>query len=125
MHNFKKLKVWKAGIDISKVIFQLTRSFPTDEKYGLVSQMLRSAISIPSNIAEGSGRKSNKDFYHFLNIALGSSFELETQVIIANEFNYINQEKADSTCKLINDIQKIFTACKKVLLLDTHYLILL
>ena len=115
MHNFKELKVWKSGIDITKVIFQLTRSFPADEKYGLISQMVRSAISIPSNIAEGSGRKSNKDFHHFLNIALGSSFELETQVIIANEFKYINQEITDSTCKLINDIQKMIYGLQKSL----------
>jgi four helix bundle protein len=92
MHNFKELKVWKAGIDVTKVIFQLTRSFPAEEKYGLISQMIRSAISIPSNIAEGCGRKSNKEFYHFLNIAMGSSFELETQIIIANEFNYITRK---------------------------------
>jgi len=115
MHNFKELKVWKAGIGVTKVVFQLTRSFPNEEKYGLISQMIRSAISIPSNIAEGSGRKSNKDFYHFLNIALGSSFELETQMIIANEFNYINQESLDSTCKLIVDIQKMIYGLQKSL----------
>ena len=113
MHNFKELKVWKVGIDISKVIFQLTKSFPTTEKYALTSQMIRSAISIPSNIAEG--RKSNKDFYHFLSIALGSSFELETQVIIANEFNYINQEALENTCKLINEVQKMIHGLQKSL----------
>jgi four helix bundle protein len=77
--------------------------------------MIRSAISIPSNIAEGCGRKSNKDFYHFLNIAMGSSFELETQIIIANEFNYINEEKLNSTCKLITDIQKMIYGLQKSL----------
>jgi len=83
MHNFKELKVWKAGIEICKTIFVLTRSFPGEEKFGLISQMTRSAVSIPSNIAEGCGRKSNKELHQFLNIALGSSFELETQIIIA------------------------------------------
>jgi four helix bundle protein len=115
MHNFKELKVWKAGIEVSKLIFQVTRSFPTDEKYGLISQMIRFAISIPSNIAEGSGRKSNKDFQHFLATALGSSFELETQVIIAKEFNYINQERIDTTCKVIVDIQKMIYGLQKSL----------
>jgi four helix bundle protein len=115
MHNFKELKVWKAGIEISKLTFQLTRSFPSEEKYGLVSQMTRSAISIPSNIAEGCGRKSNKEFYQFLNIALGSSFELETQLIIAKEFNYIDQEKLDTTCALIIDIQKMINGLQKSL----------
>jgi len=77
MHNFKDLKVWRASIEICKVVFELTKHFPDGEKYGLISQMTRSAVSIPSNIAEGCGRKSNKELYQFLNIALGSSFELE------------------------------------------------
>jgi four helix bundle protein len=114
MHNFKELKVWKAGIEVSKLIFQLTRSFPPEEKYGLISQMIRSAISIPSNIAEGCGRKSNKELHQFLNIALGSSFELETQLIIAKEFNYIDQETLDTACSIIIDIQKnVKRAAKK------------
>jgi len=82
MHNFKELKVWKAGIEIYKTIFELTWSFPGEEKFGLISQITRSAVWIPSNIAEGCGRKSNKELYQFLNIALDSSFELETQIII-------------------------------------------
>jgi four helix bundle protein len=115
MHNFKELKVWKAGIEVTKVIFQLTRSFPPVERYGLTSQMIRSAISIPSNIAEGCGRKTNKDFHHFLNIALGSSFELETQLIIAKEFDYINQEQLDDTSKSLIDIQKMIHGLQKSL----------
>jgi four helix bundle protein len=115
MHNFKELKVWKTGIEVTKVIFQITKSFPSIERYGLTSQMTRSAISIPSNIAEGCGRKTNKDFYQFLNIALGSSFELETQLIIANEFDYINQEILDNTSKTITDIQKMIYGLQKSL----------
>jgi four helix bundle protein len=91
MHNFKELKVWQASMEISKAIFVATRSFPSDERFTLISQMMRSSISIPSNIAEGCGRKSNKEFYQYLNISLGSSFELETQLILAREFNYINE----------------------------------
>jgi len=115
MHNFKELKVWKAGIEITKIIFQLTRSFPSEERYGLISQIVRSAISIPSNIAEGCGRKSNKEFHQFLNISLGSSFELETQLIIANEFNYIDQEELDTTSLQINEIQKMIYGLQKSL----------
>jgi four helix bundle protein len=115
MHNFKELKVWKVGIEVSKIIFQVTKSFPSEEKFGLISQMMRSAVSIPSNIAEGCGRKTNKDFHRFLNIALGSSFELETQLIIAKEFNYINQEKLDDTCGLIIEIQKMISGLQKSL----------
>jgi four helix bundle protein len=115
MHNFKELKVWKAGIEVSKKTFQLRRNFPPEEKYGLISQMVRAAISIPSNIAEGCGRKSNKELHQFLNIALGSSFELETQFIIAKEFGYIQQETLDKICIQLNDIQRMIYGLQKSL----------
>lgn len=83
MKNFKQLKIWQKGLDIAVNSFQLTRSFPKEEKYGLSSQITKAAVSIPSNIAEGSSRRSNKDHYRFLEIALGSSFEMETQMLIA------------------------------------------
>ena len=117
MHNFKELKVWKVGIEVSKETFQLCRNFPPEEKYGLISQMVRAAISIPSNIAEGCGRKSNKEVYQFLNIALGSSFELETQFIIAKEFGYITQETQDIVCTQINEIQKMIRGFQKSLVI--------
>ncbi len=82
-------------MEIAKAIFILTRTFPSEEKFGLISQMTRCAVSIPSNIAEGCGRKSNKELHQFLNIALGSAFELETQIIISREFNYITVEKSE------------------------------
>jgi four helix bundle protein len=115
MHNFKELKIWQTGIEICKVIFELTKQFPVDERFGLISQMNRCAVSIPSNIAEGCGRKSNKELYQFLNIALGSSFELETQIIIAKEFNYITTEKADIICELIVQAQKMINGLQKSL----------
>jgi four helix bundle protein len=117
MHNFKELKVWKAGIEVSKITFQTCRAFPSEEKYGLISQMVRAAISIPSNIAEGCGRKSNKELYQFLNIALGSSFELETQFIIAKEFGYVTQEAQDMVCTQINEIQKMIRGFQKSLVI--------
>ena len=115
MHNFKELKVWKAGIELCKVIFVLTKAFPPEEKFGLISQMTRSAVSIPSNIAEGCGRKSNKELYQFLNVALGSSFELETQVIIAREFNYVTIERSETICASIVEIQKMINGLQKSL----------
>jgi four helix bundle protein len=115
MHYFKELKVWKAGVEICKAVFKLTRDFPSEEKYGLISQMTRCAISIPSNIAEGCGRKSDKEFYHFLNIALGSSFELETQLIIATEFNYLSEETSEAICSSIIEIQKMIAGLQKSL----------
>jgi len=115
MHNFKELKVWQAGIEICKVIFELTKQFPGEERFGLISQMNRCAVSIPSNITEGCGRKSNKELYQFLNIALGSSFELETQIIIAKEFNYLTTDKADSICEMIVQTQKMLNGLQKSL----------
>ncbi len=87
-HNYKNLKIWKLGIEIVDDVFELTNSFPNEEKFGLISQLNRCSISIPSNIAEGSSR-TNKSFSHFIDISLGSSFELETQLIIAYRRNYI------------------------------------
>jgi len=115
MHNFKELKVWKAGIQLSKSIFILTKTFPTDERFGLISQMNRAVVSIPSNIAEGCGRKSDKELHQFLNIALGSAFELETQLIIAREFDYINDETLNTICNLVSEIQKMIYGLQKSL----------
>ena len=92
MRNFRELKVWKMGIEIAKLVFQLTRSFPAEERYSLTSQLTRCAVSVPSNIAEGCGRKSDKEFNQFLSISLGSAFELETQIILAYEFEYISKD---------------------------------
>lgn len=115
MHNFKELKVWKAGIALSKSIFEITKAFPSSERFGLKSQMTRATVSIPSNIAEGCGRKSNKELYQFLSIALGSSFELETQIILAKEFNYITEEILQQLSNQIIDIQKMLNGLQKSL----------
>src|ERR1700752_1440485 len=93
MNNFKELNIWKDAMQVAKDIFVLTKKFPPDEKFGLISQINRSVVSIPSNIAEGCGRNSKKEFRHFLSVALGSSYELETQLILAESFGYISTEK--------------------------------
>ena len=90
--SFRDLDVWKLSIEFVKSIYQITNKFPNSEIYGLTSQLRRSAISIPSNIAEGQGRNSSKEFRQFLAIALGSLAELETQVIIAKEIGYLTGE---------------------------------
>jgi four helix bundle protein len=87
LYTFKDLVVWQKSIALTKAIYALTRSFPREELYGLTSQMRRCAVSIPSNIAEGRHRGTRKDFVQFLRIALGSTAELETQVIIAKELH--------------------------------------
>lgn len=90
-HNFKKLKIWQMAMELAKMIFDLTDTFPSSEKFGLVSQMNRCAVSLPSNISEGSSR-ADKSFSHFIDIALGSSFEVQTQLLLANMKNFVTDE---------------------------------
>jgi len=89
MRNFREYDIWKSGIQITKAIYLLSEKFPNTEKYGLVSQIQRASVSIPSNIAEGAGRNSEKEFKQFLHIAQGSAFEVETQLTIALELNFL------------------------------------
>lgn len=92
IRNHKDLEVWKQGIDLVDAVYRMTKTFPPEELYGLVNQMRRAAVSIPSNIAEGAARASKKEFTQFLYIALGSVSELETQTIISKRLGYIDQE---------------------------------
>ena len=94
--NFKDLEIWQKGINLVKEIYRITEDFPNKEIYALTSQIRRASISIPSNIAEGFKRLGPKEFRHFLNIALGSLAELETQLIIASELNYISTQIKDN-----------------------------
>ena len=105
-HNYKNLRIWNIGIDIVDDVFKLTGKFPSEEKFGLVSQISRCSVSIPSNIAEGSSR-TDKSFSHFIDIALGSSFELETQLIIAYKRNYITQQELTLIEEKIAEFQKM------------------
>ena len=107
-HNFKNLKIWILAMDITNDIYSLTSTFPKSEIYGLVSQMNRAAVSMPSNIAEGSNR-GNKHFQHYLNISLGSSFELQTQLLISNQNKYITDEKTIEIENKIIEFQKMTT----------------
>ena len=113
MHNFKELNIWKKSIDLSVEVYELTKSFPDSEKFGLVSQLRRCVVSIPSNIAEGSSRSSDKDFARFLQIALGSAFELETQILISEKVLKFDKVKiAELTTKIL-EIQKMINGFKK------------
>ncbi len=98
----KELDIWKESMDLVEEIYKMIKPFPKDELYGLSSQMKRSAISIPSNIAEGAARNSRKEYIRFLHIALGSLSELETQVIISKRLNFI-----DTEVELLDLINKI------------------
>ena len=113
--SFRDLRVWRSAFDLTIQIYKLTSSFPQHETYGLKSQMQRSAISIPSNIAEGCGRTGNNELKHFLTISLGSSYELETQIILANEFGYINNDDLNKIIKQIQEVQKMLVGLYKSL----------
>ena len=107
MHNFKGLLVWqKARILVSQT-YLITQSYPDLERFGLISQMRRCAVSIASNIAEGYGRSTNKDFAHFISISLGSAFELETQLIVSFDINLIDKNKFEEIEKLISEVQRM------------------
>ena len=107
-HNFKNLKTWILSIEIASDLHNITLEFPKNEVYGLISQMNRAAVSIPSNIAEGSNRE-NTHFKHFLNISLGSSFELQTQLLIAIQNKYLTEEKGLEVENKIIEFQKMTT----------------
>jgi len=115
MNNFKELNVWKKSMELVIEIYQLTDNFPSKEQFGLISQMRRAAISIPSNIAEGAGRMSSKEFEHFLSISLGSCFELETQIIISHDLNFIQNDLSSEIEQKINEIQKMIRGLQKSL----------
>jgi len=115
MHNYKELKVWQKTRLLVKEIYLLTEKFPSNEKYSLASQMQRAAISVPANIAEGAGRSTNKDFLRFLDIALGSAFELETEIILAFDIGYIDEECFNKVCEQVQEIQKMIVVFKQKL----------
>ena len=110
MHNFKELKVWQKAIELTVEIYKITSSFPSEEKFGLVSQLRRASVSTSSNIAEGSGRNSNKEFVHFLSISIGSAYETETQLIISRRLNYMEDIKFEELITKITEIQRMLNA---------------
>lgn len=108
--SYRDLNVWKLSIELVKDIYQVTTKFPPVEIYGLTNQLRRAAISIPSNIAEGQGRNSFKEFKQFLAIALGSLAELETQLIISHEIGYLNGDDSSKLLAALDNIRKMLKA---------------
>lgn len=108
-HNFKNLKIWQESMSLVSETYELTRKFPEFEKFGLVSQLTRCAVSIPSNIAEGSSKSSNKHFKTFIEMSLGSAFEWQTQIIIAHNQEYINKENFINLETKIIQLQKMIS----------------
>ncbi len=106
MHNFKNLQIWQLAIELVEDIYKLTAKFPENEKYGIKSQMNRAAVSIPSNIAEGAGRNSDKDFAHFISIAIGSMYELHTQIILCEKIGYIDNQQSNIIQTTLGNLQR-------------------
>jgi four helix bundle protein len=115
MHNYKELKVWQKGRELVKFVYQLTARFPKEEIYTLISQIRRAVISIPSNISEGAGHFSNKEFSRFLEIAYASSCELDTQIILSFDLNFINKDELNDSNIYIEEIQKMLAGLIKSL----------
>ena len=116
MRNFRDYDIWQDSMVIVDKIYNTVDNFPKNEQFALISQMTRSAVSIPSNIAEGSGRSSGKEFARFLEFSLGSAYELETQLIIAEKRNYLNRIELDSLIEELVSLQKRIGGLRKSIL---------
>ena len=109
-HNFRKMKIWIDALELSIETYKITKQFPDSERFGLTSQIRRAAVSVPSNIAEGSGRSTVKDFQHFLDVSLWSSYELETQFIIAQRLDYFQHANTNEFQTKLNELQKMIVS---------------
>ncbi|MFM9905978.1 MAG: four helix bundle protein [Pyrinomonadaceae bacterium] len=114
--SYKSLIVWQKSIHLVKIIYQLTNVFPNEEKFGLISQIRRAAVSIPSNIAEGQARRTTGDYIRFVSIAEGSLAELETQLIIAIDLGFCIEHQAAECFGLMTEVRKMLNALRRSLL---------
>lgn len=115
MHNFRNLRIWHESIDLLEKIHAITITFPGEERFGLISQMRRSASSIPTNIAEGSSRDSQKEFKHFLSISLGSAYELFTHLEISAKMGYIDENLKLELMNSTTEIERKISSFRKQL----------
>ncbi len=113
MHDYKKLKIWQESVHFAVQVYEVTASFPKEELYGLVSQLRRASVSVPSNIAEGSKRSTKKDFKSFLVIAHGSGAEMETQLLISKELNFISEKKYLELVTKLDEIMRMIAVFVK------------
>ena len=116
INKYQDLIVWKKAIEYTVKVYEMTKKFPAEEKFGLVGQINRAAVSIPSNVAEGAGRDSRKEFSQFLSIALGSSYEAETQLILSCRLGFISNSELNILSDMSNEIQKMIVGSKKSLI---------
>ena len=115
MRNFRELEIWKRSLELVDKVYEQSKGLPDDERFGLISQIRRSAVSIPSNIAEGCSRRTNKDFARFLEIAIGSSFELETQLLIVQKRKMLEKQNLEPIFNELNQIQKMMNSFRSSL----------
>ena len=115
MHNFEKLKIWQKAMDIAVEVYEVSLFLPDDEKFNLIHQIKKCAVSIPSNIAEGSGRNHNKEFIQFLGIANGSTFELITQLMLAKRLKLINEETVQPIISQLVEVSNMNFSIQKTL----------
>lgn len=115
MHNYKNLKIWHEAMDLATEIYSLTKLFPEQERYSLTNQIQRAAVSIPSNIAEGTSRSSQKEFKHYLTISMGSAFEVTTQVELSFRLGYINEQERNRILNSNELLQRKIQAFSKQL----------
>ena len=106
MRNYRDLIVWQKGMDLVAAVYQATQSFPTEERFGLTSQMRRAAVSIPSNIAEGQGRDSAREFKHFLSISYGSLCELQTQLLLSERLSFLDHQSTQSVFDRTDEVAR-------------------
>jgi len=113
--SYKDLVVWQKGVALAKLIYQLTNNFPGDEKFGLIAQMRRAAVSIPSNIAEGQARHKTGEFIQFISHAEGSLAELDTQLILSVELRFARAENADVASELVSEVRRMLNVLRRKL----------
>ncbi len=118
MAGYRDLKVWQAAMQLAAEVYKLSAQFPKHEVYGLSSQIQRSAVSVPSHIAEGHGRNSKGEFNHFLGVALGSLAELETQLLLAQQLGYLTEEAVTPALKISDETGKMLKGLQKSLTLN-------
>ena len=117
--SYRDLEVWQKSMVLAKEVYQVTSSFPTDEKFGLTNQMRRAAVSIPSNLAEGHARSGTQEFKHFISIAIGSVAELETQILLSVELGYLNRDRENDLLVELDTIGKMLRGLHKALVKKT------
>lgn len=116
MHKYRELEIWKRAIDLTVDVYALSKHFPEDERFGLTSQIKRAAVSVPSNIAEGAGRNSDKEFNQFLGISTGSIFEVETQLIIAERLNFLTSDQTEKVLQKSDELVRMTKSLKNKLI---------